>query len=253
MKDDSTFTFENINSPEKMLIELCFYFSVLIEYQLNDLQSNVREFVLDMSNAIQEMDKLVEVEGRSAQEVYESLFNQTKDEASNFNNRADKRAQEIFLETLNNLHPGQTPLEVFNSDPSSPKKESTSSSSSQEMVEEDMSAQKNQATDKIWSDIAKKFESFCRLEERLRPQVYTMIQALNFEDIQTQRIDHALNAQKKLNEGIVKFLKKGLNNCSVNEIKEFSENLIKETKDSYTMMDERKVFDQVFINNAKKN
>ncbi len=107
------------------------------------------------------------------------------------------------------------------------------------------------AFDKIWSEISKRIESVSRLEERLRPQVYTMIQSLNFEDIQTQRIEHALNAQKKLNEGIIKFLKKGIQNCDIKEVLEFANNLVKETKASYTMVDERKVFEQVFYDEKK--
>jgi hypothetical protein len=245
---------ENTN-PEKLLVQVCFHFSILIEYQLNDLQANVREFVQAMSNAIQEMDNLVVVEGKSAQSLFESLFNQGKsddestkqvsEEASKINTRANKRANEIFSEALNKLHPGKTPIATFNSDPNEVKE-------IQESKEEEKPG--TEANDKIWSEIAKKFESFCRMEERLRPQVYTMIQSLNFEDIQTQRIEHALNAQKRLNEGMMKFITKGLHNCTINEIKEFADELIAKTQASYTMMDERKVFEEVFIKPiVKKN
>ena len=79
-----------------------------------------------------------------------------------------------------------------------------------------------------------------------------MIQSLNFEDIQTQRIEHALTAQRKLNEGIINFIKKGIQNCDLKEVLEFSNNLVKETKASYTMNDERRVFEQVFYEVNKK-
>lgn len=244
-KKNTPFTFDNVTTPEKLLIQLCFHFSVLIEYQLNALQANVREFVFAMSDAIQEMDNLVVAEGKSAQELFENLFNQSKEssaEASKLNTRANKRAEEIFMEAVAKLHPGQTPTATFNSAPSSDTatilNEKDSSNSEAASIE---------ATDKIWSDIAKKFESFCRMEERLRPQVYTMIQSLNFEDIQTQRLEHALTAQKKLNEGIVNFLRKGLQNCALEEVKEFANKLVAETRASYSMAEERAVFDQVFL------
>jgi hypothetical protein len=243
-------------NPEKLLVQLLFHFSVLIEYQLNDLQSEVRSFVEAMSTAIQEMDNLVVAEGKSAQDLFENLFNQNQSqdsEASKINTRANKRADEIFSETLSNLHGGKTPASVFNSDPnvqkteevSQPDRENIQQKPTQENSNEEIST--TVSSDKIWSDIAKRFESFCRMEERLRPQVYTMIQSLNFEDIQTQRIEHALTAQKKLNEGIISLLKKGLQNCDIQEIRQFATNLVTQTKASYTMMDERAVFDQVFL------
>ena len=253
MDKDPLFTLDTSSTPDKLLVQLCFYFSVLMEYQLNDLQSEVREFVFAMSTAIQEMDNLVVEEGKSAQNLFESLFNQNKGEgaeASKINTRANKRAEEIFAEALSNLHPGQAPLETFNSDPNVKKENEATASVTTSMSTESPVA--SEATDKIWSDIAKKFESFCRLEERLRPQIYTMIQSLNFEDIQTQRIEHALNAQKRLNEGVTNFLKKGLNNCSIGEVMEFAKKLIEQTKASYTMTDERNVFDQVFIKPEEK-
>ncbi len=230
-------------TPEEILIQLCFYFSVLNEYQLIDLQANVRNFVVDMSNAIQEMDNLVVAEGQSAQSLFESLFNKNNREVSAINSRSAKRTEDIFAEALKKLHPCQTPLETFNSD---------SNKTHQEEVESEVE-ESHEGESKIWSEIAKKFESFCRLEERLRPQVYTMIQSLNFEDIQTQRLEHALTAHKKLNQGIVNFIKKGLHNCSTEEVKTFSINLIKNTRASYTMQDERDVFDQVFIKPEKEH
>ncbi|MES2615974.1 MAG: hypothetical protein V4591_11240 [Bdellovibrionota bacterium] len=204
MSNNFVFEVDNNSTPEKILVQLNFYFSVLNEYQLNDLQNNVREFVASMSNAIQEMDAMVAAEGASAQNVFESLFQQ------------------------------QNPT--------------TSEESKDTQVEEPIElAELNCSTNKIWADVAKKLESFCRLEERLQPQIFTLIQSLNFEDIQSQRIEHALTAQKRLNEGMMKFLTKGFQNCTVAEVVEFANDLIEKTKKSYTMNDERKVFDQVFI------
>lgn len=220
--------FEKAQSPEQMITQLLFHFSVLMEYQLIDLQSNVRAFVEAMSEAIQKMDTLVVEEGQSAQEIYESLFSKAGSEATALNQRANFRADDIFAEA------------------SGQQKNNASENSHA------TSGAPSNAFDKIWSEISKRIESVSRLEERLRPQVYTMIQSLNFEDIQTQRIEHALAAQRKLNEGMIKFLKKGIQNCDLKEVLEFSTNLVKETKASYTMSDERRVFEQVFYEDIKK-
>ncbi|WP_397599820.1 hypothetical protein [Silvanigrella sp.] len=226
--------FAKAQSSEQMLMQLLFHFSILMEYQLIDLQSNVRAFVEAMSEAIQKMDTLVVEEGQSAQEIYESLFSKAGSEATALNQRANFRADDIFAEAS-----GQ--------DKNDPNKSNATNSTN-----EAGSANASNAFDKIWSEISKRIESVSRLEERLRPQVYTMIQSLNFEDIQTQRIEHALTAQRKLNEGMIKFLKKGIQNCDLKEVLEFSTNLVKETKASYTMSDERRVFEQVFYEDIKK-
>jgi hypothetical protein len=230
--------FAKLKSSEQMLMQLLFHFSILMEYQLIDLQSNVRSFVEAMSDAIQKMDSLVVEEGRSAQEIYESLFNKsTGTEATALNQRANFRADDIFAEASGQLNPKLVEIIQNTVKTEDGKQEGESGSN---------------AFDKIWSEISKRFESVCRLEERLRPQVYTMIQSLNFEDIQTQRIEHALTAQKKLNEGMMKFLKQGIQNCNLQDVLDFSNNLVKETKASYTMSDERRVFEQVFYEDIKK-
>ena len=226
--------FAKAQSSEQMLMQLLFHFSILMEYQLIDLQSNVRAFVEAMSEAIQKMDNLVVEEGQSAQEIYESLFSKAGSEATALNQRANFRADDIFAEAS-----GQG-------------KNDTNKTNAANSTNAAGSANASNAFDQIWSEISKRIESVSRLEERLRPQVYTMIQSLNFEDIQTQRIEHALTAQRKLNEGMIKFLKKGIQNCDLKEVLEFSVNLVKETKASYTMSDERRVFDQVFYEDIKK-
>ena len=226
--------FAKAQSSEQMLMQLLFHFSSLMEYQLIDLQSNVRAFVEAMSEAIQKMDNLVVEEGQSAQEIYESLFSKAGSEATALNQRANFRADDIFAEAS-----GQGKNDSNNTNAAN----STNAAGS---------ANASNAFDQIWSEISKRIESVSRLEERLRPQVYTMIQSLNFEDIQTQRIEHALTAQRKLNEGMIKFLKKGIQNCDLKEVLEFSVNLVKETKASYTMSDERRVFEQVFYEDIKK-
>ncbi len=233
--------FTNAKSPENMLVQLLFHFSVLMEYQLIDLQANVRAFVEAMSTAIQQMDNLVVQEGRSAQEIFESLFNKsTHNEAATLNIRANSRADDIFAEAAAQANPALLPPAI------------------RDAVEKDAEAKgidnnsSSNAYDHIWSDISKRMESVCRLEERLRPQVYTMIQSLNFEDIQTQRIEHALGAQKKINEGLMKFLNKGIQNCDLQEVLEFATKLIKDTRASYTMSEERQVFDQVFYEGKKE-
>ncbi|WP_158999239.1 hypothetical protein [Pigmentibacter ruber] len=223
-------SFAKAQTPEQMLMQLLFHFSILMEYQLIDLQSNVRSFVEAMSEAIQKMDNLVVEEGQQANEIYENLFSKAESEAQALNQRANFRADDIFAEAS-----GQD--KAANQAQTQSTKTSTTDSN---------------AFDKIWSEISKRIESVSRLEERLRPQVYTMIQSLNFEDIQTQRIEHALNAQKKLNEGMIKFLKKGIQNCDLKEVLDFANNLVKETKASYTMVDERKVFEQVFYEEKNK-
>lgn len=221
-------SFIKAQNSEQILIELLFHFSILMEYQLIDLQSNVRAFVENMSEAIQKMDGLVVEEGRSAHELYESLFNKSESsEASELSDRANDRVDKIFAEAN-----GRIEDNIRKS--------------------ENIKASSTDALDKIWSEVSKRFESMSRLEERLRPQIYSMIQSLNFEDIQTQRIEHALAAQKKLNEGIIKFIKKGIQNCDLNEVLAFTTNLVKETRASYTMTDERKVFEQVFYEKGRK-
>jgi len=226
--------FAKAQSSEQMLMQLLFHFSILMEYQLIDLQSNVRAFVEAMSEAIQKMDNLVVEEGQSAQEIYESLFSKAGSEATALNQRANFRADDIFAEAS-----GQG-------------KNDSNKTNAANTTNAAGSANASNAFDQIWSEISKRIESVSRLEERLRPQVYTMIQSLNFEDIQTQRIEHALTAQRKLNEGMIKFLKKGIQNCDLKEVLEFSVNLVKETKASYTMSDERRVFEQVFYEDIKK-
>jgi hypothetical protein len=226
--------FAKAQSSEQMLMQLLFHFSILMEYQLIDLQSNVRAFVEAMSEAIQKMDNLVVEEGQSAQEIYESLFSKAGSEATALNQRANFRADDIFAEASGQGKNDSNKTNAANS---------TNAAGS---------ANASNAFDQIWSEISKRIESVSRLEERLRPQVYTMIQSLNFEDIQTQRIEHALTAQRKLNEGMIKFLKKGIQNCDLKEVLEFSVNLVKETKASYTMSDERRVFEQVFYEDIKK-
>jgi hypothetical protein len=256
MQNEFPFSNDGQATPEKYIVELFFYFSVLIEYQLNDLQADVRKFVEAMSNAIQEMDSLVEKEAKLAQSLFETLFNQNKyEQGSDINNDADNRVERIFGEALANLRPGESALQILNSDPKvsdvNPEL-GFSNVDESKIVEKKKSTEMTEGSEKIWSDVAKRFESFCRLEERLRPQVYTMVQSLNFEDIQTQRIEHALAAQKRLNEGVVSFLKKGIHNCTVNEVKEFANELFQKTQNSYTMSEERDIFDQVFINTGKK-
>lgn len=234
--------FANATTSDQMLVELLFHFSVLMEYQLIDLQSNVRTFVEAMSNAIQQMDNLVVEEGRSASELFESLFNKANsNEAGAMNIRANERADEIFAQALDQADPSVLSKNL---------KQVVQQSNQTRSKEEALSTA--QAFDKIWSEISKRMESMCRLEERLRPQVYTMIQSLNFEDIQTQRIEHALIAQKRINEGLMKFLKKGVQNCNIQEIQDFAAKLIKETRASYSMAEERQVFDQVFLHEKKK-
>ena len=95
---DKELPFAKAQSSEQMLIQLLFHFSVLMEYQLIDLQSNVRAFVEAMSEAIQKMDNLVVKEGETAQEIYESLFNKAQSEAMTLNQRANVRADDIFAE-----------------------------------------------------------------------------------------------------------------------------------------------------------
>ena len=162
------------------------------------------------------------------------MFSKAGSEATALNQRANFRADDIFAEAS-----GQG-------------KNDTNKTNAANSTNAAGSANASNAFDQIWSEISKRIESVSRLEERLRPQVYTMIQSLNFEDIQTQRIEHALTAQRKLNEGMIKFLKKGIQNCDLKEVLEFSVNLVKETKASYTMSDERRVFEQVFYEDIKK-
>jgi hypothetical protein len=51
---------------------------------------------------------------------------------------------------------------------------------------------------------------------------------------------------------MMKFLKKGMQNCDLKEVLDFATNLVKDTKASYTMSDERRVFEQVFYEEIKK-
>jgi hypothetical protein len=218
--------------PEDALVQLMFRFSLLMEYQLMDLQGAVREFVERMSDALQLMDKQVTEEGKNAQALFETLFNAQAAEAAVLNSRAAARADDIFSEAQSEegiLPAAEEPAPAFV--PAG--------------ADEDTSHE-FKAHDQVWSKVAKSFESVCRLDERLKPQVFTLIQCMNFEDIQTQRLDHALSSYKLLNAGVMKFLKSGIAATTPEEVREFALNMLSETFKMYTMADERQIFEQVF-------
>jgi hypothetical protein len=81
----------------------------------------------------------------------------------------------------------------------------------------------------------------------IQSDVYTLIECLSFEDIQSQRLDHMAKSNSALNHAIMEKLRIGFENVSVEDMRIFAYEFIQSTRASYTMPEERAVFDQVFF------
>jgi len=151
---------KTVRGTEDAMIELLFHFTVLVEYQLMDMQSELRTSVEKMNHSVMTLDQCIE--------------------------------------------------------------------------------------DKI-----KKFpdnEDLMTLGKEARNHIFDLIQNLNIEDIQSQKTEHLLKSFKTLNEGIVAFLEKGLEHVPLADIRHFSDDIQKNIRQSYTMREERDIFDEVYQN-----
>lgn len=90
------------------------------------------------------------------------------------------------------------------------------------------------------------------MESQIRSHVFSIISNLSFEDIQSQRIEHLLNSIKLVNTGISEHLHAGLSSVSACDMLKLMVELAQQTRRSYTMREEREIFDQVFIDLLKK-
>jgi hypothetical protein len=217
------------------MIELLHSYAVLMEYQLMDLQLAVRKFVETMNDALMKLDGMVTEEGKHAQNLFESVFAQAQNEASVLNSRAANRVDDIITELLSQDSSVEVNEDLLNS-----------------LGSDTMEEGSQDAKDAVWSKMSKKLESVARLEERLRPHVYNLIQCLNFEDIQTQRLDHLLSGYKILNKALMAYLKEGEGVLPSGHVKTFANEFLKKVRGMYTMEEERVVFDEVFIKKAYK-
>lgn len=83
--------------------------------------------------------------------------------------------------------------------------------------------------------------------EGIQSDLYTLVECLSFEDIQSQRLDHLARASNALNMGIIERLRQGLDTVSVEDVRAFGVATARATRAMYTMPEERDVFDQVFL------
>ena len=114
-------------------------------------------------------------------------------------------------------------------------------------VKDSVKDQKHEAPDPLEvAELLSLLAGLGNLGEKISGPVYTLIECLSFEDIQSQRIEHLTSCFTTLNEGIMQRLEAGLSNYSVEDISVFSEQMRKKTRAMYTMPEERDIFDQVF-------
>jgi hypothetical protein len=102
-----------------------------------------------------------------------------------------------------------------------------------------------EAHDEVWSKISKKLESVTRLEERLRPHVFKIIECLNFEDIQSQKLEHLVFGYKLLNNHTSRYLAEG-QHIDETSIRAFANDFLIQVRKAYSTEEERRIFDQVF-------
>jgi predicted nucleic acid-binding protein len=224
------------NPTDAIMIELLLRFARLMEAQLIDLQQSVRVFVANMNAAIEKLDEKVTEEGTQAQRIYESIFSETAGEAQILNERAASRVDDIIAELLSQAGADSGISEDL-------KNSFTLDASKAATV----AAQ--EARDDVWAKISKKLESITRLEERLRPHVFTLVQCLIFEDIQSQRLDHLLRSYKMLNDRVTRHIH--MHSLPQGEASSFTKEFLKKVRDMYTMDEERHVFDSIFPNVGK--
>lgn len=195
----------SVRTPEEALIELLFHFSILMEYQLLDLQHSVRDFVSRMSNAVTVLDGITTEESRTAGALLARLDQGAGSDDSMLGH--DGVQKETGTVSVGDVSVG---------------------------------------------DVRAQLVRMKELDERLRPSLYTIIECLNFEDIQSQRIEHLVNSFKLLNQGIMEKLETGLANQQREDILAFARRMANLTRAMYTMPEERDIFDQVFRGSFEK-
>ena len=196
-----------IVTPQDGVIELLFHYTVLLEYQLIHLQSDVREFVERMMNAIGDLDSQVTDECKQAVNLYEDIYNEI-----NKISLTSSLDQTTLIEGA--VAVGSSGIDK---------------------------------SQKFLASLSKRTEFLARIDERVKNHVNTLIECLSFEDIQNQRLEHVLKAFKLLNEGVSELIAQDLNLYTIDEVNSFAEDLKSRTRAMYTMKDERDVFDQVFV------
>ena len=97
------------------------------------------------------------------------------------------------------------------------------------------------------------FKPCVNAADAVQPDLYTFIECLSFEDIQSQRLDHLVRASNALNMGIIERLRSGLENEGIEEVRAFAREMARATRAMYTMPEERDVFDQVFYGFLSKS
>lgn len=175
----------DLTSPERVIIDLLFHYTVLCEYQLLSLESDVRGFVERMSGATTSIDARITKQSHRL------------------------RAQAASLRGRAAAGAGMTAAEL--------------------------------------ETLAAEIESVAASTDEAQPDIYTIVECLSFEDIQSQRLDHLVKSSNRLNTGIMERLHAGLENESVESTRAFASQLARSTRSLYTMPVERDVFDQVFI------
>lgn len=230
----------NHRTADAQMVELLSRYALLMEQLLLDLQMEVRSFVARMNDATVRLDGQVTEEGERARSLFESIFEETQKESHVLNSRAAARVDDIMSELL----------ESGGVDGVSEELKSTLVNKICEASEDEMVEQ--HAQDSVWSKVSKSLESVARLEERLRPQVYSIIECLGFEDIQTQRLDHLLSGFKELNGAVSNYLKEGESVLEGGTFPTFANNFLNRIRGRYTMESERNLFDSVFKPIARK-
>ncbi len=235
LTSSSLFQTTGRSTADAVLIELLIKHNVLMEEQLRDLQGQVRQFVEQMNAATMKLDASVTEEGLTANAMYESIYEESQKESQVLNERAAARVDDLIAQALSSAgadaNISQDLLNSIN----------TNSDEKEQIAKEQI-----EAHDQVWSKISKKLESVTRLEERLRPHVFKIIECLNFEDIQSQRLQHVLQSSQQLNEGIKRYLQAG-HTLSESELKLFANNFLIQVRKSYTTEEERHIFDNIFV------
>ena len=219
---------DQINSPKELLVSMLFHFNILTEYQLMDLQSMARTSVKRILTSVEELDKMIAEDGDVTRDLYESLFALSEEDGgrtAELNESSDQRVERIMQEALGELN-GDLGERIKNSPDFDIFKE---------------------AQDLIWSKISKQLEALCQVEGKLKEKIFTIVECLNFEDIQSQRLDHIIKSLKSLNSNLTSMIYHGIENETIETVKKFEREFITSTKQDYTTPEERKIFDQVYI------
>jgi hypothetical protein len=227
------------SAADEILIDLLLKHACLMELQIQDLKGQVRQFVDQMNVAIMKLDSSVTEEGLQANQLYESVYEESQQESKLMNERAAARVDDLLAEALKEAGM-DSPVSA----------DLLASLNSKSETDDHNGIQDKEAHDEVWSKISKKLESVTRLEERLRPHVFKIIECLNFEDIQSQKLEHLVFGYKLLNTHTSRYLasSQGMDDAA---LRAFANDFLMQVRKSYSTEEERHIFDQVF--KSKKN